>query len=78
MDLARRKPSPVTGVELVEIAFKTSFFPDKEVGIAMLEDLAEEMGAWPTQARAQPAPSSAYSADRRSCGPRFAQGGAPH
>lgn len=44
MDLAQRKPSPVTGVELVEIAFKTSFFPDKEVGIAMLEDLAEEMG----------------------------------
>ena len=44
MDLAQRSPSPVTGVELVEIAFKTSFFPDKEMGIAMLEDLAREMG----------------------------------
>lgn len=32
MDLAQRSPSPVTGVELVEIAFKTSFFPDKEMG----------------------------------------------
>ena len=42
MDLAQRKPSPLTGVELVELAFKTSFFPDKEIGIAMLLDLAEE------------------------------------
>lgn len=44
MDLAQRKPSPITGNELVEIGFKTSFFPDKEVGIAMLEALAEEIG----------------------------------
>lgn len=43
MDLAKRKPSPVTGMELMEIAFKTSFFPDKEKGIAMLFDLAEEL-----------------------------------
>lgn len=44
MDLARRKPSPITGNELVEVGFKTSFFPDKEVGIAMMEALAEEIG----------------------------------
>ena len=44
MDLAQRKPSPVTGMELVELAFKTNFFPDKENGIAMLLDVAEEMG----------------------------------
>ena len=44
MDLAKRRPSPVTGMELLEIAFKTSFFPDKEKGIAMLSDLAEEIG----------------------------------
>ncbi len=44
MDLAQRKPSPITGMELVEIAFKTNFFPDKEVGIKMLLDAAEEMG----------------------------------
>ena len=43
MDLARRRPSPITGVELVEIAFKTSFFPDKEKGITMLRELAEEL-----------------------------------
>lgn len=46
MDMAQRRPSPVTGVELVEIAFKTSFFPDKEVGIAMLQGLAQELGAF--------------------------------
>ena len=44
MDLAKRKPSPVTGMEILEIAFKTSFFPDKEKGIAMMTELAEEIG----------------------------------
>ena len=44
MDLAQRRPSPISGVELVEVAFKTSFFPDKEKGIAMLLELAEELG----------------------------------
>ena len=44
LDLAKRKPSPVTGMEMLEIAFKTSFFPDKEKGIAMMRDLAEEIG----------------------------------
>lgn len=43
MDLAQRTPSPITGMELVEICFKTSFFPDKEVGITMLENLAKEL-----------------------------------
>lgn len=43
LDLARRKPSPITGMEAVEIAFKTSFFPDKEKGVAMMLDLAEEI-----------------------------------
>ena len=44
LDLAKRKPSPITGMEMVEVAFKTSFFPDKEVGIAMMEALADEIG----------------------------------
>lgn len=44
MDLAQRKPSPITGMELVEIGFKTSYFPDKEQSIGMLLDLANEMG----------------------------------
>lgn len=42
LDLAKRKPSPLTGMEMVEIGFKTAFFPDKEKGIAMLQALAEE------------------------------------
>ena len=44
MDLAQRKPSAVTGMEMVELAFKTNFFPDKERGIAMMLDVAKEMG----------------------------------
>lgn len=44
LDLAKRKPSPITGMEMLEIAFKTSFFPDKAKGIAMMTDLAEEIG----------------------------------
>lgn len=44
MDLAKQRPSPISGMEMVELAFKTSFFPDKEVGISMLLALAEEMG----------------------------------
>lgn len=43
MDAARHRPSPITGMQLLELAFKTSFFPDKEVGIAMLNDVAEEL-----------------------------------
>ena len=43
MDLAKRKPSPITGMEALEIAFKTSFFPDKEVGIGMMQELAAEI-----------------------------------
>ena len=43
MDLAKRKPSPITGMEALEIAFKTSFFPDKEAGIAMMQNLAAEI-----------------------------------
>lgn len=30
LNLAKRRPSPITGMEMVEVAFKTSFFPDKE------------------------------------------------
>ncbi len=42
-DLAKRRPSPVTGMEMVELGFKTSFFPDKEKGIGMVLEAAEEM-----------------------------------
>ena len=43
MDASRHKPSPITGMQLIELAFKTSFFPDKEVGIKMLEEVADEL-----------------------------------
>ncbi len=43
MDLAKRIPSPITGMELVEIGFKTSYFPNKEDAISMLEAVAKEM-----------------------------------
>lgn len=43
MDLAQRKPSPISGAEMVEVAFKTSFFPDKEKGIALMEAYADEV-----------------------------------
>lgn len=43
MDAAKHRPSPITGMQLVELAFKTSFFPDKEKGIALLNEVAEEL-----------------------------------
>lgn len=45
MDLAQRRPSPISGMEMLEIGFKTSFFPDKEKGIRLLHAVAEEMTA---------------------------------
>jgi benzoyl-CoA reductase/2-hydroxyglutaryl-CoA dehydratase subunit BcrC/BadD/HgdB len=41
MDITRAKPSPLTGMELVEILFKTGFFADKEKGIAMMDDISD-------------------------------------
>ena len=43
MDSAKYIPSPVTGMQLLEMAFKTSFFPDKEAGIALLNEVADEL-----------------------------------
>jgi benzoyl-CoA reductase/2-hydroxyglutaryl-CoA dehydratase subunit BcrC/BadD/HgdB len=51
MDLARDKPSPVSGMELLEIMFKTGFFADKEKGIALLEEIIAEIK---TRADSQP------------------------
>ena len=44
MDLAKRKPSPISGMQMVEVSFTTSFFPDKEAGIAMIQALTDEIG----------------------------------
>ncbi len=41
MDVTRAKPSPLTGMELVEILFKTGFFADKEKGIDLMNEIAD-------------------------------------
>ena len=41
MDITKAKPSPLTGMELVEILFKTGFFADKEKGIALMEEISD-------------------------------------
>ncbi|MDR3088637.1 MAG: 2-hydroxyacyl-CoA dehydratase family protein [Desulfobulbaceae bacterium] len=42
-DSAKHKPAPVTGMQLLELAFKTSFLPDKEEGISLLNAVADEL-----------------------------------
>ncbi|MBU0971353.1 MAG: 2-hydroxyacyl-CoA dehydratase family protein [Proteobacteria bacterium] len=42
MDVAKAKPSPLTGMELVEILFKTNFFADPEKGIAVMNEIIDE------------------------------------
>lgn len=58
LDLAKRKPSPISGMEMVEIGFKTSFFPDKEKGIALLDAVAKEMAARADAGEAVAAPGA--------------------
>lgn len=41
MDMTKAKPSPLTGMELVEILFKTGFFADKEKGIDLINEIAD-------------------------------------
>ncbi|MCG8619892.1 MAG: 2-hydroxyacyl-CoA dehydratase family protein [Desulfobacterales bacterium] len=41
MDVTRSVPSPLTGMELLEILFKSGFFADKEKGIALMNEIAE-------------------------------------
>lgn len=44
LDLARRKPSPLTGMDLLDICFRASFMPDYEQAITLLRDIATEIG----------------------------------
>jgi len=53
MDLARQKPSPVSGMELLEIMFKTGFFADTEEGIRQIEEIIE---AIKTRSQTEPGP----------------------
>ena len=41
LDLGRRKPSPLSGMELMEVAFRASFMPDYEERIRELNALAD-------------------------------------
>jgi len=43
MDLAKRKPSPISGIELLTIMFKTGFFMDKRSKIALMKEIVEEI-----------------------------------
>ncbi len=45
LDLARKKPSPLSGMELMEIAHRASFVPDWDKAAELLEDIAREVGA---------------------------------
>ncbi|MFR4119151.1 MAG: 2-hydroxyacyl-CoA dehydratase [Bilophila wadsworthia] len=40
----QRKPSPLTGMDLLDICFRASFMPDYEQAIALLQDIAAEIG----------------------------------
>jgi benzoyl-CoA reductase/2-hydroxyglutaryl-CoA dehydratase subunit BcrC/BadD/HgdB len=43
MDLAKMKPSPISGMELLTIQFKTGFFMDKKLGITLMTEFVEEI-----------------------------------
>ena len=45
LDLAKRKPSPLSGMQLMEIAHRASFVPDWDKATELLEDMAREVGA---------------------------------
>ncbi len=48
LDLAKRKPSPLTGMELMDICFRASFMPDYEQAISLLQDMFVEIGNTPS------------------------------
>ena len=41
MDVTKAIPSPLTGMELLEVLFKTGFFADKEKGIAIMNEISD-------------------------------------
>jgi len=43
MDLAKIKPSPISGMELLTINFKIGFFMDKQLGITLTNEFVEEI-----------------------------------
>ena len=45
LDLAKKKPSPLSGMQLMEIAHRASFVPDWDKATELLEDMAREVDA---------------------------------
>jgi benzoyl-CoA reductase/2-hydroxyglutaryl-CoA dehydratase subunit BcrC/BadD/HgdB len=43
MDLAKAKPSPIRGTDMLTIQFKTGFFADKKQGIALVREIIDEL-----------------------------------
>ncbi len=43
LDLAKRNPSPLSGMDLLDICFRASFMPDYEQAISLLQDIAAEL-----------------------------------
>ena len=42
MDLSKMKPSPISGMELLTIEYRTGFFMDKEMGIALVQEFVDD------------------------------------
>ncbi len=42
MDLPKMNPSPISGIELLTVMFKTGFFMDKRLGIALMNEIVDE------------------------------------
>ncbi len=54
LDLAKRRPSPLSGMDMLDICFRASFMPDYEEAIRLLQAIAEEVGATSGEAKAGP------------------------
>lgn len=69
LDLAKRKPSPLTGMDLLDICFRASFMPDYEQAIALLQDIAAEIGGRVTGPFPRTRPASCSRASPRGWAP---------
>ena len=56
LDLARRKPAPLRGMDLLDICFRASFMPDYEQAIVLLDAIWEEVQKTPDAAIAHEGP----------------------
>lgn len=43
MDVAKAKPSPIKGTQLIEILFKSGFFADKIKGMELMKEIVEQL-----------------------------------